>query len=188
MTSASNPLSSQGRAGIEHLECMASESDLIGEGEIPIPCDRKARAQAAMNNPVAYVSEYRDMLYDVLVILLGVPPQNFTTVMDHRQTRKTRYFKDRGKGIIGNVLAYYGTNEDHLKGTLHFHLAIYGGIGPDVLQDYATVQEICDAISETLDSTHNTFIPDSIDSIHVEHQMRDVMEEHRKPYEPSRCD
>ena len=83
------------------------------------------------------------------------------------------------------MLACYGTNEDHLKGTLHFHLAIYGGIGPDVLQDYATVQEICDAISETLDSTHNTFIPDSI---HVEHQMRDVMEEHRKPYEPSRCD
>ena len=90
VTSASNPLSTQGRVGIEHLECMASESDLVGEGETPIPCDRKARAQAAMNNPVAYVSECRDMLCDVLVILLGVPPQNFTTViMDHRQTRKT---------------------------------------------------------------------------------------------------
>ena len=49
--------------------------------------------------------------------------------------------------------------EDHAKGTLHFHLLLYGGISSNVLQDYAGVPDIVSAIADVLDSQYQSKFP-----------------------------
>ena len=50
--------------------------------------------------------------------------------------KKTHYYKKckYKKGIIGNTLSFIGVVEDHVKGTLHFHIIFFGSISPYILQ------------------------------------------------------
>lgn len=40
--------------------------------------------------------------------------------------------------------------EEHMKGTIHFHLIFISSISPYVLQELANVQEICNKVGTTL--------------------------------------
>ena len=72
------------------------------------------------------------------------------------------------------MLGYYGTVEDHSKGTLHCHFILYGGLDPQLLQTYAGHQGICDTISETLDEIYAAELPrDAIIPHVVEQELRD---------------
>ena len=90
----------------------------------------------------------------MLSILFGCSPEGFFGAYEGTSIRKTRYYKNRkyNKGIIGNILAFVGVIEDHMKGTLHFHLVLIGSISPYVLQELANIQDICDKVATTLDS------------------------------------
>ena len=111
-------------------------------------------SRLAIENPIAYVTETKSILNHVLSILFGCSPEGFFGAYEGTSTRKTRYYKNRkyNKGIIGNILAFVGVIEDHMKGTLHFHLVLIGSISPYVLQELANIQDICDKVATTLDS------------------------------------
>ncbi len=63
------------------------------EGSVPIPAAFKDRAKAAMENPVAQVSEYKQLLSDILAILVGLRLENFedNTGCGAIRLRRTRY-------------------------------------------------------------------------------------------------
>jgi hypothetical protein len=140
---------------------MASTEQVAGRITIP-EHSPAARATLGIQNPVAYVQESKTMVNDVLSILLKLPPESFFGATEGTSTRKTRYFKSKTygrKGIFGHTLAYYGVVEDHQKGTLHYHLIIYGGVPPYILQRFAAIPKICEAITQALDSMHRAKLP-----------------------------
>ena len=47
------------------------------------------------------------------------------------------------KGIFGHILAYYGTHEAQHRGTLHFHVILYGGISPEILDAVGGIDDLC---------------------------------------------
>ena len=122
--------------------------------EQSIPCDYETRARAAMNDPVAMVSEYRRLLHNTLSILLGLPPSNISPI-----TRKTVPLAKRPKGLFGKTLSYYGVNEPQARGTLHFHIIVWGGIPPQALQRAAGNQELTDEIDKTLKTMYSSTLP-----------------------------
>jgi len=130
------------------------EGTVLGSGNIAVDCSKSARAKAAMENPVAYVSEFKATVSDILTILLGLPPKGMAQV-----DRKTKHYSRRSKGIFGHTLGYYGVIEDHSKGTLHCHFILFGGLDPKLLQKYANHQQICDKISAALDSMYQVELP-----------------------------
>ena len=144
------------------LKCLREESTLEGVGRVNIPCRPYDRARAAMESPVAYVTEYKAVIVDVLSTLIGIPPSNISLAERHMTVRKTKYFKHRPKGIFGRALGYYGVHEAHAKGNLHFHLVIWGGISSRVLQKYGGVPRICEAVTRALNSMYNATLPSDV--------------------------
>ena len=145
-----------GKNGTEFMEHLRTAGETVGEGKINF--SEAARAQMAMDDPVTFVEETKQMLNDVCSILLGIPPEDFYSAIDSESRRKTRYFKCN-KGVFGNCLAYVGVTEDHKKGTLHFHILIFGGISAYAMQRFASMPRICEEISKVLDSMFKTEIP-----------------------------
>ena len=133
---------------------------------------QNARATHAMNDPIAYVAELKSVINDVLTVLFGVEPESFYAKSERKSSRKTRYFRFRMKGVMGYTLAFYGVVEDHQRGTLHFHLVIYGGLPPEVLQRYCHLPEIVKSIQATLDSM---FHARGETSDHVRHLIHHIL-------------
>jgi hypothetical protein len=123
---------------------MASTEQVAGRIIIP-EHSPAARATLGIQNPMAYLQESEAMVNDVLSILLILPPESYFGATVGTSMRKSRHFqtKRRRKGIFGQSLAYYRVMEDHQKGTLHYHLIIYGGVPPYILQQFSTIPEIC---------------------------------------------
>ena len=77
--------------------------------------------------------------------------------------RKTWYFKEkdspRGKGIFGHVTSVFGGVETQARGALHFHILVWGGITPKLMEEGAGIPEVCQKIQEALDSVICAQIP-----------------------------
>lgn len=101
-----------------------------------------------------YVMEFKACMLDIISILLRVDPSSTKLPTDSKTVRKTTFYRDRGKGMAGYMLAFNAVTEEHKKGTLHFHLVGYGGISPDLLQRAVGTESLCDAIAEVLDSQY----------------------------------
>ena len=101
-----------GKDGTDFMEYLNSVGETVGEGEIDFSAT--GRARMAMDDPITFVEETKQMLNDVCSILLGIPPEDFYSALESESRRKTRYFKCN-KGIFGNCLAYVGVTEDHKK-------------------------------------------------------------------------
>ena len=145
-----------GRDGQEFMDHLKNVGETVGEGQIDF--SEAARARMAMDDPVTFVEETKQMLNDVCSILLGIPPEEFFSKLDSDSRRKTKYFKCN-KGVFGHCLAYIGITEDHKKGTLHFHILIFGGIPSYAMQRFASMPDICAEISKVLDTMFNSEIP-----------------------------
>ena len=91
--------------------------------------------------------------------------------MEGETVRKTKYFKDRGKGIFGHLLSYFGTVEDHQKGTLHYHVILYGGVSPYVLQRLSRLQDICDSVSSVLGTFFRAKMSQKCHARHLIHRI-----------------
>ena len=146
---------------------------VLGSGTI-LCGERKERAKRAMDNPVAYVMEYKNLCYDVYSALVGIAPNGYSVGSDGRTVRNTTYWKHRPKGVFGNALAIQGVQEASSRGTLHSHAVIWGGIPPRILQSYSGVQEICDAISSTLNSMYRAELPAPLQK---EHMLKEAISE-----------
>ena len=92
-------------------------------------------ARLAIENPIAFVMETKSMITHILSILFGLPPEHFFGVYESNSYRKTPLYNTRRKSIMGSIFSYVGAVEDHMKGTLHFHIILFGSISPYVLQE-----------------------------------------------------
>ncbi|CAB9503076.1 Inherit from KOG: DNA helicase [Seminavis robusta] len=147
-----------GRNGEEFLNSFLEDSSILSEGTITLP--RAVRSELATENPVASVQEHRALLYHILNILLKLPIEHegYYGSMEGLSKRRTRYYKQR-KGIFGYSLGACGVTEAHQKGTLHWHITLFAGLSPYVLQRFAHMQKICDEISVALDDMYQSHLP-----------------------------
>ena len=147
----------------EHIDKLKQGETLLGEGSVPIPMSYTARMKASVENPVAVAQEYQVLIENVLTILLGCPPN--MTGYDDSKTVRTWYFKGqeennpRHKGIFGHVTAFFGMTETQQRGALHFHVIIWGGITPKLLEKAASIEDICKHIQMALDSMYTAEVP-----------------------------
>ena len=142
-------------ANIRAASCRASS------GEIPAAnqdLTELRRANMVKNNPVAFVSESKAMIYDVLALLLGISPEDVFGETEGDSRRTTRYFKVN-KGVNGHCQAILGVVEDHAKGTLHYHLLFFGGLSPYLLQRFCRMETVCKQIASVLDHMYRSHIP-----------------------------
>jgi hypothetical protein len=137
---------------------MKEQSVEVGAGSIPIPfpCNYAARAKATVGNPVAAVLEYKMMISSVLKDLFGAEPNNY----GHRKTtNRTTYYRDRARGLFGDILAFYGMTEAQARGSLHYHCLLFGSLSPKLLQGAANMDDLCKVIAESLDKMYSAELP-----------------------------
>jgi hypothetical protein len=101
-----------GNNGTEFMEYLKTIGEPVGEGCIDF--SESGRARMAMDDPITFVEETKQMLHDVCSILLGIPPEDYYAAADGESRRKTKYFKCN-KGVLGHSQAYVGVTEDHKK-------------------------------------------------------------------------
>ncbi|CAB9509762.1 Inherit from euNOG: Conserved hypothetical protein [Seminavis robusta] len=135
-----------------------SSPAIIAEATVRLP--KSKRAEMSIENPVAFVHEYKILLNDILTILIGVniEGKGYYSKLDCRSRRRTTYYKLR-KGIFGHAFSATGVTEAHERGTLHWHFIVYAGLSPFILQRFAHLQEICDEISAVLDTMYVSEAP-----------------------------
>ena len=150
-----SPLGATGEEFIRHI---AEASTVISEGEIELPpFSLPERAKLASDNPIAFVTENKSILDDILSILIGATADipEFYSKTEGTSVRRTRYFKNV-KGILGFALAFIGVTEDHAKGHLHWHLTVNAGLTAYALQRFANLKELCEKISKVLSTIYAT--------------------------------
>jgi hypothetical protein len=142
--------------GYDFIRKMREAGDEVGSGVVDL--SSQYRSSLAKDDPITFVSETRELLVHVCEIVLGVNLEHMFSKTLATTLRKTIYYKSR-KGILGHPMSILGVIEDHAKGTVHFHVLFFGGVSPYVLQRFAGLQEICHAISTTLDTMYCSSIP-----------------------------
>ena len=63
------------------------------------------------------------------------------------------------KGVFGHINAAVGVNEVQARLVLHFHLILFGGLHPRLLQTVASFQDICEEVSSVLDTIYTVELP-----------------------------
>ncbi len=107
--------------------------------------------------------EFRAVIENVLQILIGCP-LDFQPGTNSKQVR-TWYFKSSAKncphhkGVFGHVTAYFGCIETQARGALHFHVILWGGITPKLLEEASSFPDICEHISKALDTMYTAEAP-----------------------------
>jgi hypothetical protein len=130
------------------------------EGDVPIPTGWCERAKVLIGNPVGAALVYRNLVHDVLKILLGRQASNCSG--DNRRTVKTdvdRWDSDSEPGIVGMTDAFFGKTETTGRGSLHFHVVLWTGISPELLEAAADLEDVCKIIGDVLDSQYNAELP-----------------------------
>ena len=51
-------------------------------------------------------------------------------------------------GIIGKSWAFFGKTETTGSGALHFHVVVWGGLSPELLESVSDVPELCATVAE----------------------------------------
>ena len=98
-------------------------------------------------------------------ILIGCP-LDFQPGNNSKQVR-TWYFKSSAKnsphhkGVFGYVTSYFGCVEMQARGALHFHIIIWGGITPKLLEHASGFPDVCRSIENALDTMYCAEIPTS---------------------------
>lgn len=145
----------------DFFEALKNDSKIVQNNNIFIPCGYKDRMKALMGNPIAAALEYQQLINNILIILLGLPPSISPCTKQRTSDKEVRttFFNSRTKGICGYITAYYGISEAQQRGTLHFHLIIWGGLTPALLQKIAEFPELCNQVSSALETIYTTEIP-----------------------------
>jgi len=123
---------------------------LICEGNVD--CSYAGLAKLANENPVAVALEYKKILINVMATLVGIKPEKISTKSFYRG------WSNRGV-VVGSARAFIGVTETQARGGLHFHVIIWGGLSPELLECAATVPELFDAVSKVLESQFRTSLP-----------------------------
>jgi hypothetical protein len=142
-------------------------SEYINEINIPIPTSYSDSYKKSCENPVAVALEFQAMTENILSILVGCPPKSFHS----KQTKSPKqwYFRNHQAegcphhtGIFGDITAFFGTIETQQRGALHFHVLLWGGLTPKLLEnsvDFPKLESKISAASGLYVSSRSTFIP-----------------------------
>ena len=132
----------------------------LGRGSVPIPCDWSSLAEKATDNPVSVAVHYKKLIHDLMTILVGIRPG--TTSGENNRTLTTSFGgcgPDNIGVITGTAAAFIGVTETTGKGSLHFHVVIWGGLSPDLLQNISGYPELCKEAAKTLNSMYCATLP-----------------------------
>ena len=139
-------------------------------GDILIPAhptnSRGSRRACVNNNPVACVIESKTIINDVLSILLGVSPEDVFSYYESTSTRKTKFYKST-KGVYGHLLSTIGVVESDAKGSLHYHLLLFGGLSPKLLSRFAHMDDVCREITAVWDQSYKSQIATDVKLSHL---------------------
>ena len=162
----------------EFFQQLEKGGEIPVEGFVKMPLNYTQRFKVSSQNPVAVAYEFRSMMENIIEILIGCP-LDFRPGTNSGQKR-TWYFKSKAhnsphhKGIFGYVVAHFGCIETQARGALHFHIILWGGISPNLLEKAASMPEVCTWIEEALDTMYTAEIPRSI---HVRDMITQKMKE-----------
>jgi hypothetical protein len=121
------------------------------------------RLKLCTSNPVAIAIEFQSLVQNVLSKLIGCK-LNFESLGNSRQVR-TWYYKDKSKnnphhkGVFGHITAFFGCIETQQRGALHFHLLLWGGITPKLLEKAAGNLALSAMIRPVVDSMYTAELP-----------------------------
>jgi hypothetical protein len=113
---------------------------------------------------VAVALEFQAMTENILSILVGCPPKSFHS----KQTKSPKqwYFRNHQAegcphhtGIFGDITAFFGTIETQQRGALHFHVLLWGGLTPKLLENSVDFPKLESKISAALDSMYQAEAP-----------------------------
>jgi len=130
---------------------------------IDIPTTWTAMKEQVNGNPVASAFMYKRLVYAVTKVLVGLKSST-TSGSGNRTVRSKRITEDTWTGedngvIISNTDAYCGVHECSGRGALHFHLCLFGGVSPFILQNGIDDPEIRSAITKCLDQMFCSQLP-----------------------------
>jgi hypothetical protein len=133
------------------------------EGSVSIPASYSARLRALVDNPVGAACVYKQLVINVLKILVGKSPAFGVRARMKDGMSKTTEHESWGEedlgAIIGSPLAFLGVNETTGGGSLHFHVVLWGGLSPDILELVADLPELCKHVGSVLDSIYSATLP-----------------------------
>lgn len=112
-----------------------------------------------VNNPAGAACVYKELVINILSILVGKKPGFGQKSGTTRTTEYASWEEESLGAIIGTPLAYLGVNETTGGGSLHFHVVLWGGLSPDFLELVADVPELCKHVGSVLDSTYSATLP-----------------------------
>ena len=130
-----------------------------GENGISIPASYSARLQTLVKNPVGAAWVYKKLVNDVLSILVGKRPAFGQKAGTTRMSEFVSWEEECLGAIVGTPLAYLGVTETTGGGSLHFHVVLWGGLSPDILELVADIPELCEHVGSVLDSTYSATLP-----------------------------
>ena len=159
----------------DFIRAMEGDAPYLGSGNVEIPTDYSSKVKASCTNPVAAVLEYNKLIDNILSILIGLRLGD--------RTKRTWYYADptsenHRKGVFGRILAMHGVHESQQRGALHCHIVLWGGISPALLEGGAQYQDLCDVISEVLDTMYSAELPADV---HMKDLVSKEMRRHSAP-------
>ena len=173
---------SYGSNGVEflkHIEVHERHSHSEGVIQLPEAFTKSRIASLAKNNPIAFVTENKKMLYQIVNILIGLTPSGsgYRRSVEGTTCQRSQYYMELGhKGIFGHALTLIGVTEDHQRGHLHWHFTVNAGLTGDLLQKFSKMPEVCAEISKTLDRIYTTEINEEM---HTAVAVRSTMNQHK---------
>ena len=85
------------------IDSMVNNASVIGEGDVTIPVGYSQRAKPAPSNTVTTTLEYKNLIDNILKILVGVD--------QNKEKKRSQYFMQSKKGVFGHINAAVGVNE-----------------------------------------------------------------------------
>jgi len=120
-------------------------------GEFNIPFSWGDRFRLMINNPVGAAIAYKQVVHDIMTVLIGLQPSNYSG--NNNMVAETK-FDDESFGIAGSPWAFFGKTETTGSGSLHFHVVVWAGLPPWMLDYFASNALLCKHIASVLDSIY----------------------------------
>ena len=120
---------------------------VVDDVDIPIPKSYSERYSLLVGNPVGAALVYRKIVNDILSILIG-------RSASAKRTDFVSWDND-STGIMGTNLCCFGKTETTGRGSLHFHVVLWGGISPDILEIISDSTQLSRKVGSVLDSMYS---------------------------------
>jgi hypothetical protein len=115
---------------------------------------------------------YKRLIVYVIKILIGLKvskmsDRNGTAIISPRFTHES--LNDEAGIIAGHAVATEACTENNQRGGLHLHAMIFSAICPALLQGCVDIQEVCNTVSQVLDSLFCATLPREY---HIKHLLK----------------